>query len=130
MYTHNNKLQKLCDAIFALNPNIRFAGVVNKMGTLVAGGMRQNVNSMEDKGDSSKLYLESTIRSEMRKDFDKEFGKTIYSFSERENIKIASFPLHNDNLLRVSVEKQEQSHEKIIQSILKIISELTAQDIS
>jgi hypothetical protein len=33
------------------------------MGTLVAGGMRQNVNSMEDKGDSSKLYLESTIRS-------------------------------------------------------------------
>jgi len=85
---------------------------------------------MEDKGDSSKLYLESTIRSEMRKDLDKEFGKTIYSFSERENIKVASFPLRNDNLLRVSIEKQEQSHEKIIQSILKIISELTAQDIS
>ena len=130
MSTHNNKLQKLCDAIFELNANIRFAGVVNNMGTLVAGGMRQNVNSMEDKGDSSKLYLESTIRSEMRKDLDKEFGKTIYSFSERENIKVASFPLRNDNLLRVSIEKQEQSHEKIIQSILKIISELTAQDIS
>ena len=127
---HNNKLQKLCDAIFALNPNIRFAGVVNNMGTLIAGGMRQSVKSMEDKGDSSKLYLESALRSEMRKDFDKEFGKTIYSFSEREKIKVASFPLHNDNLLRVSIEKQEQSHEKIIQSILTIISELTAQDIS
>jgi hypothetical protein len=127
---HNNKLQNLCDAIFALNPNIRFAGVVNNMGTLVAGGMRQNVKSMEDKGDSSKLYLESALRSEMRKDFDTEFGKTIYSFSEREKIKIASFPLQNDNLLRVSIEKQEQSHEKIIENILKIISELTAQDIS
>jgi hypothetical protein len=66
----------------------------------------------------------------MRKDFDKEFGKTIYSFSERERIKVASFPLYNDNLLRVSIEKQEQSHEKVIQSILKIISELTAQDTS
>jgi hypothetical protein len=66
----------------------------------------------------------------MRKDFDKEFGKTIYSFSERENIKVASFPLYNDNLLLVSIEKQEQSHEKVIQSILKIISELTAQDTS
>jgi hypothetical protein len=130
MSSHDNKLQKLCDAIFVLSPNIRFAGVVNKMGTLVAGGMGQNVKSMEDKGDSSKLYLESAIRSEMRKDFDKEFGKTIYSFSERENIKVASFPLHNDNLLRVSIEKQEQSHEKIIENILKIISELTAQDIS
>jgi hypothetical protein len=51
------------------------------MGTLVAGGMGQKVKSMEDKGDSSKLYLESTIRSEMRKDFDKEFGKTIYRHS-------------------------------------------------
>ena len=99
------------------------------MGTLIAGGMRQSVKSMEDKGDSSKLYLESALRSEMRKDFDKEFGKTIYSFSEREKIKVASFPLHNDNLLRVSIEKQEQSHEKIIENILKLISDLTAQDI-
>jgi hypothetical protein len=66
----------------------------------------------------------------MRKDFDKEFSKTIYSFSERENIKVASFPLYNNNLLLVSIEKQEQSHEKVIQSILKIISELTAQDTS
>jgi hypothetical protein len=129
MSNHNNKFQNLCDAIFALNPNIRFAGVVNNMGTLVAGGMRQSVKSMEDKGDSSKLYLESALRSEMRKDFDKEFGKTIYSFSEREKIKVASFPLHNDNLLRVSIEKQEQSHEKIIENILKLISDLTAQDI-
>jgi hypothetical protein len=128
MSTHNNKLQNLCDAIFALNPNIRFAGVVNKMGTLVAGGMGQNVKSMEDKGDSSKLYLESTIRSEMRKDFDKEFGKTIYSFSEREKIKVASFPLWDDYLLRVSIEKQEQSHEKLIEGILKVIYDIKAQD--
>jgi hypothetical protein len=126
---NNNKFQKLCNDIFALNPNIRFAGIVNKMGTLVAGGMRQSVKSMEDKVDSSKLYLESVLRSEMRKDFDKEFGKTIYSFSEREKIKIASFPLYNDNLLRVSIEKQEQSHQKIIESILKIIhDDLAAQD--
>jgi hypothetical protein len=83
---------------------------------------------MEDKGDSSKLYLESAIRSEMRKDFDKEFGKTIYSFSEREKIKVASFPLQDNHLLRVSVEKQEQSHEKIIEGILKIICNLKVQD--
>jgi hypothetical protein len=129
MSKHNNKLEKICNDIFALNPDIRFAGIVNKMGTLVAGGMRQSVKPMEDEVDSSKLYLESALRSEMRKDFDKEFGKTIYSFSEREKIKVASFPLHNDNLLRVSIEKQEQSHEKIIENILKLISDLTAQDI-
>jgi uncharacterized protein DUF6659 len=130
MSNHNNKLQKICNDIFALNSNIRFAGIVNKMGTLVAGGMRQSIKPMENEVDSSKLYLESALRSEMRKDFDKEFGKTIYSFSEREKIKIASFPLHNDHLLRVSIEKQEKSHEKIIENTLKIIRDFTAQDSS
>ena len=128
MSNHNNEFEKLCYDIFALNPNIRFAGVVNNMGTLVAGGMRQSVKSIEDKVDSSKLYLESVLRSEMRKDFDTEFGKTIYSYSEREKIKVASFPLQNDHLLRVSIEKQEQSHEKIIENILKVIRDLTGQD--
>ena len=117
MSKHNNKLEKICNDIFALNPNIRFAGIVNKMGTLVAGGMRQSIKPMENEVDSSKLYLESALRSEMRKDFDKEFGKTIYSFSEREKIKIASFPLHNDHLLRVSIEKQEKSHENTLKII-------------
>ena len=130
MSNRKNKLQKICNDIFALNPNIRFAGIVNKMGTLVTGGMRQSIKPMENEVDSSKLYLESALRSEMRKDFDKEFGKTIYSFSEREKIKIASFPLHNDHLLRVSIEKQEKSHEKIIENTLKIIRDFTAQDSS
>jgi len=130
MSNRKNKLQKICNDIFALNPNIRFAGIVNKMGTLVAGGMRQSIKPMENEVDSSKLYLESALRSEMRKDFDKEFGKTIYSFSEREKIKIASFPLHNDHLLRVSIEKQEKSHEKIIENTLKIIRDFTTQDSS
>src|SRR6188472_2775971 len=125
MSNRKNKLQKICNDIFALDPNIRFAGIVNKMGTLIAGGMRQSIKPMENEVDSSKLYLESALRSEMRKDFDKEF-----SFSEREKIKIASFPLHNDHLLRVSIEKQEKSHEKIIENTLKIIRDFTAQDSS
>jgi hypothetical protein len=60
----------------------------------------------------------------MRKDFDVEFGKTIYSFSERERIKVASFPLQDNHLLRVSLEKHETHHDKIIKNILKIISNL------
>ena len=85
---------------------------------------------MENKDDSQKLYVEFALRSVMREEFDKEFGKTIYSFSEREKIKVASFPLQNDHLLRVSIEKQEQSHEKIIENILRIIRDLTGQDSS
>jgi hypothetical protein len=57
----------------------------------------------------------------MREEFDEEFGKTIYSFSEREKIKLASFPLNNHHILRVSIKKEEPHSNEIIDNILKII---------
>jgi hypothetical protein len=77
---------------------------------------------MEDKDDSQKLYVEFALRSVMREEFDKEFGKTIYSFSERERIKFAVFPLLQNHLLMVSMEKREIDHERIIQDILMLKS--------
>ena len=117
---HN--FEKLCNDIFALSSTIRSAVVIDKTGKLVAGGMRQGIKSMEDKEDSQKLYVEFALRSVMREEFDKEFGKTIYSFSEREKIKLASFPLGDDyHILRVSIEKEESHHNEIIDNIIRII---------
>jgi hypothetical protein len=114
---------KICDDIFALSSSIRSVRIINGMGDLVAGGMREGIESMEDKESSSKLYLEFVLRSEMRKDQDAEFGKTIYSFSEREKIKFAVFPLLGNHLLMVSIEKNEPHHDGIINNILKLIKE-------
>jgi uncharacterized protein DUF6659 len=114
--------QKLCESIFLLHSGIRFAGVIDKMGKLVAGGMREGLSAMEH--DSAELYLVFALRSEMRKDFDKEFGKTLYSYSVRERVKLASFPL-GQHVLRVSMETIVP-HNKIIDAILKILSS-TAQ---
>ena len=124
---HNNDhntatFEKLCNAIFALNYNIRFAGVIDTMGKLVAGGMRHGLKSMEDNENSQRLYVEFALRSVMRGEFDEKFGKTIYTFSERENIKLASFPLDDRHILRVSIEKEEPHHNQIIENILEIIS--------
>jgi hypothetical protein len=112
--------EQLCDNIFELSSNIRFVGIINGMGDLVAGGMREGVQSMEDRENSSKLYLEFLLRSEMRKDQDVEFGKTVYSFSEREKIKFAVFPLLRNHLLMVSMEKRESNHDGIIGKILNL----------
>ena len=118
---HN--FEKLCNDIFALSSTIRSAVVIDKIGKFVAGGMRQGIKSMEDKDDSQKLYVEFALRSVMREEFDKEFGKTIYSFSEREKIKLASFPLGNHHILRVSIEKEESHHNELIENIKKIIGD-------
>lgn len=90
------------------------------MGKLVAGGMRKGMQSMEHREDTSRLYLEFALRNEMRKEFDAEFGRTIYSFSERERIKLASFPL-DEYLLRVSMEN-DVPHFELIENILNILN--------
>ncbi|MFL6327556.1 MAG: hypothetical protein ACJ71I_08790 [Nitrososphaeraceae archaeon] len=116
------KFDKICDDIFALSTAIRSAIIIDKMGRHVAGGMRKGTRSMEEKDDSQKLYVQFALRSVMRENFDEQFGKTLYSFSERERIKLASFPLDDQHILRVSIEKGETQHNEIIDNILKIIS--------
>jgi hypothetical protein len=114
---------KLCDKVFEITPLIRFAGIIDKMGNLVAGGMRLGTEPLENADDSQKLFVEFALIGEMRKDFDDAFGKAIYSFTEREKLKLASFPLDDKYTLRVSIEKEETGQMKIIESILKIIHE-------
>jgi hypothetical protein len=125
----DSRLKELCDKIFSINQNIRFAGVITKMGKLVAGGMKPELEYLEDKDDSSKLYVQFALMAEMRKDFDRPFGKAIYSFTEREKIKLASFPLDDNHILRVSIEKREIDHAQIIQCILDIIRALPRTDV-
>jgi len=123
MISKHHQFEKLCDDIFSLSQHIRFVGIITRMGKLVAGGMRQGMQSMELREDSSKLYLEFALRNEMRRDFDAEFGRTIYSFSERERIKLASFPI-NGHLLRISMEK-EVPHFELIEDILKMLKSIS-----
>ena len=120
----DDNFQLLCDNVFSLSPSIRFAGVINKMGRLIAGGMRHGLESLENKDDSLKLFVQFALRSRLRKDYDYVFGKSIYNFTEREKIKLASFPLDDNLILRISMVKEEKNHDQIIQNILESIQKL------
>lgn len=120
----DDNFQLLCDNVFSLSPSIRFAGVINKMGRLIAGGMRRGLESLENKDDSLKLFVQFALRSRLRKDYDYVFGKSIYNFTEREKIKLASFPLDDNLILRISMVKEEKNHDQIIQNILESIQKL------
>jgi uncharacterized protein DUF6659 len=120
-------LDQLCNHIFTLDSTIRFAGIINKMGKLIAGGMKRGLESMENNEKSLELYMEFVLKNEMNKDFDPEFGRTIYSFSEREKVKLASFPLDDNYLLRVSIDK-DGAHNKIIERILELLKKSGLND--
>jgi hypothetical protein len=117
-------LDQLCKKVFAIDPAIRFVGVIDRMGKLLAGGMREGLSPLESIKDMDKLYIEFALRNAMRKEFNVDFGETLYTFTEREKIKLATFPLkdrdHDDNFLLVSIER-DKPHDKIISKILTVV---------
>lgn len=98
---------------------IRFAGIVNRMGRLVAGGFKEGIRPLEDEEDRRKMYMELILRVSMRSEFDYSLGKVKYTASKREKAIVMSFPLDN-NVLFISAEP-DISIDKTANKILKLI---------
>ncbi|TRZ79592.1 MAG: hypothetical protein D4R90_03565 [Nitrosopumilales archaeon] len=111
---------EVCKQILELEPKVRFAGLINPNGRLIAGGMRNGFASLEDERDNEMLYMELVLRAKMRKEFDKVFGPVKFAMSYRDKLIVMSFPV-GDNVLLVSVEK-EVDFSKLPFKIVEIMS--------
>ncbi|HET6457786.1 MAG TPA: DUF6659 family protein [Nitrosopumilaceae archaeon] len=98
---------------------IRFAGCINSMGRLVAGGFKDGIKPLEDEAERQKMYMELALRVSMRKDFDYSLGPVKYSASRRQNAVMISFPI-NSNVLLVSAEPTVDI-DKFANKVMKII---------
>ena len=114
--------QKLCESAKKADSKIRFAGIINSRGRLIAGGMVSSKKALEDEKKDEMLFMELALRVKMRSEFDSELGKVKFSLSHREKLIVMSFPIKNDVLL-VSMERKTQ-FEKIAFKILKLVEKL------
>ncbi len=115
------ELEKICQKILKLDPNMRSARIINSRGHLMAGGMKEGLMSLEAQKQDEMMFMELALRVRMRHEFDQEFGIVHFSMSYREKVIVMSFPLANDDVLLVSSEK-ELDFGKIPFKILKIIA--------
>ena len=93
---------QVCSSVLAIDPEIRFAGVINERGRLVAGGMRENVAPLESEKDDEMIFMELALRVKMRKEFDKQLGYVNFAMASRERALAISVPLGEDILYVVS----------------------------
>ena len=112
--------EELCKKVMNLDPLIRFAGLINPNGRLVAGGMKPGYETMEDPKDAEMLYMELVLRAKMRKEFDRAFGAVKFAMSLRDKLIVMSFP-YDDHILMISTEK-ETDFAKLAFKILEIIN--------
>ncbi len=117
--------EKLCQQVFALHDDIRYAGIIDDFGALIAGGMRKGIDSITAE-DNDELYLVQTaLRKSMRQRFDKTMGRARFAYVEREKISMLTFYMEKNTLL-LSIEPNVESHTVI--DIAKDVHELILAD--
>ena len=114
--------ENLCTLVQKIDSKVRFAGVINSKGRLIAGGMAPSKKRLGDRKRDEMLYMELALRVKMRREFDDDLGKVKFSMSFREKLIVMSFPMEDD-VLMVSMERKTK-FEQIAFSILKHIEKL------
>ena len=114
--------ENLCAIVQKIDSKVRFAGVINSKGRLIAGGMISSKKRLGDRKRDEMLYMELALRVKMRREFDDDLGSVKFSMSFREKLIVMSFPMKND-VLMVSMERKTK-FEQIAFNILKSIEKL------
>ena len=116
--------QRLCERIFALHDDISYAGVVDDTGLLIAGGMRNGIDSIVDQNNEELYLAQTALRKSMRQRFDGTMGKSRFAYVEREKISILTVYM-NKNTVIVTMEPNVDSHTAvdIAQDALEILND-------
>jgi hypothetical protein len=105
-------LHKLCEQVFSLNDDIRYAGVIDSGGILIAGGMRKGIDSIVNETDEELFLTHTALRKSMRERFDASMGRARFAYIEREKMSILTFYMA-DKILLITLEPNVDSHTAI-----------------
>ena len=101
-------LEHRCKKIQQLDM-VRFAGIIDKEGEVVAGGFREGVKPLiDDKSQLRKFFRFATIES-IGKEYDEPLGAMNYLAARRNKLVFISFPFPlTDIILLISAEPQAE----------------------
>ena len=109
--------QQKCELLLQ-DPEIRFAGLLDPLGNLVAGGFKTGVEPLKDQNEAKKMFIEAVLRQRTREEFDYNLGPGQYGAARRKNAVIMSFPI-DKNVLFISAESFVEI-DKTARKIMKI----------
>jgi hypothetical protein len=92
-------LDKLCLQVFKFDRRVRYAGVLDDTGRIIAGGMRKGISSLEPASEDLRLMANLTIQIGTDKTWDQYFGKIQYTFVKREKVNMLIFGVGNNLML-------------------------------
>jgi|ERR671919_2546897 hypothetical protein len=91
--TSKDGLNSFCDRVLQIAGKIRFVGIANHLGTLIASSYRHNLIPLLTREETSHYVLQSVLRSATREDFESKLGRQEYSIGKYRNVIRATVPI-------------------------------------
>jgi len=105
-------------------PEIRFAGIVDKEGNLITGGFKQGISPYE--GDETRLqsFLEFVSKASIRKEYDKSLGPINYLAARRDKAVLVSFPFPITQILLLISAEPTANIENLAHKVVDIFTDV------
>ena len=112
------KYREECRSTIELSPKIRYVGIINRFGRPLAGQLRKDVVPLFKPEEARNEFFIEATRSQLRKNFETSIGKTSYTLTENEKVKILTIS-KEDNFYYVTIDNDASSEE--ISKIIELI---------
>ena len=106
---------------------VRHVGVINELGHLIAGGMREGVKPLLDEQKMKMMYMQMQLDFNMRQEMDDILGPIDYIASRRKRNLVISVP-EGEHLVLITAEPDADDR-KIIKRAEELFDNITISSI-
>ena len=116
-------LNSVCDDVLAKHTSIRWTGVVNKNGVILAQKAGKGVNLLLSDEENEEYASTAIARQKTRGKFEPKIGKMIYSFGRYELLHRATVPINENYYLLITLDVGEKNFDSlIVDKILPVVT--------
>ncbi|HEU0143913.1 MAG TPA: hypothetical protein VFQ47_03930 [Nitrososphaera sp.] len=126
-------LNSVCEEVLAKHSSIRWTGIVNKNGVILAQKARKGAKLLLSDEENEEYAATAIARQKTRGKFESKIGKMVYSFGRYELLLRATIPINENYYLLITLDVEEKNFDciitdKILPLIINIRSRFVAAD--
>ncbi len=114
---------KKCNSLLQ-ESEIRFAGIINKDGKLIAGGFKEGITPYENDETKLKSFFEFVSKASIRKELDESLGPINYLAARRDKAVLVSFPFPITQILLLISAEPTVNIESLAKKVVEIFTDV------
>ena len=124
-------LNSLCEHVLAKHGSIRWTGIVNRNGVILAQKNRKGVKLLLSEEENEDYAATAIARQKTRGKFEPKIGRMVYSFGRYELLHRATIPINENYYLLMTLDVEEKNFDSIIMDkVVPVISKSRSRFVS